>query len=55
MRGVGQPRDLILMDHPAPLSRDSAMRMADHAEGEQLRKVKEDKKRKKQWKLRAWE
>ena len=43
------------MDHPVPLSRDSAMRMADHAEGEQLRKVKEDKKRKKQRKLWAWE
>ena len=39
------------MGHPAPLSRDSAMKMANRAEGERLRKAKEDKKRKKQWKL----
>ena len=39
------------MDHPAPLSRDSVMRMANCAEGKRLRKAKEDKKRKKQWKL----
>jgi len=31
------------------------MRMANRAEGEQLRKAKEDKKRKKQWKLQTWE
>ena len=31
------------------------MRVANHAEGEWLRKAKEDKKRKKQRKLRAWE
>ena len=31
------------------------MRAANHAEGERLRKVKEDKKRKRQWKLQAWE
>ena len=43
------------MDHPAPLSRDSAMRVVNHAEGEWLRKVKEDKKRMKQRKLRARE
>ena len=43
------------MDHPAPLPRDSAVRTANHVEGERLRKAKEDKKRKKQWKLQVWE
>ena len=43
------------MDHSAPLPRDSAMRTANHAEGEWLRKAKEDKNRKKQRKLQAWE
>ena len=38
-----------------PLPRDLDMRVANHAEGERLRKAKEDKKRKKQWKLWAWE
>ena len=38
-----------------PLPRDSAVRAANRAEGERLRKVKEDKKRKKQRKLQAWE
>ena len=33
------------------LPRDSAMRVVNRIEGEQLRKAKEDKKRKKQWKL----
>ena len=42
------------MDHPVPLLRDSAVRMANRTEGERLRKAKEDKKRKKQWKLQAW-
>ena len=41
------------MDHPAPLPRDSAVRAANHAEGERLRKAKEDKKRKRQQKLQA--
>ena len=31
------------------------MRMVNHAEGERLKKAKEDKKRKKQRKLHAWE
>ena len=31
------------------------MKTANHAEGERLRKTNEDKKRKKQWKLKAWE
>ena len=35
------------MDHPMPLPRDSAMRTVNHAKVERLRKVKEDKKRKK--------
>ena len=35
------------MDHPAPLPRDSAVRTLNHAEGKQLRKAKEDRKRKK--------
>ena len=43
--------DLILMDHPTPLPRDSAVRVANCTEGERLRKAKEDKKRKKQRKL----
>ena len=43
------------MDHPTPLPRDLTMRTANHAEGERLRKAKEDKKRKKQRKLQAWE
>jgi len=34
-----------------PLLRDSAVRTANCAEGKQLRKAKEDKKRKKQRKL----
>ena len=41
------------MDHPTLLSRDLAVRVVNHAEGEWLRKAKEDKMRKKQWKLRA--
>jgi len=43
------------MDHPVPLPRDLAMRVANHAEGERLRKAKEDKKRNKRRKLQAWE
>ena len=39
------------MDHPVPLLRDSVMRVVNRAEGERLRKAKEDKKRKKQRKL----
>jgi len=39
------------MDHLVSLPRDSAMRTANHAKGERLKKAKEDKKRKKQWKL----
>jgi len=39
----------------APLLRDSAVRAANRAEGERLMKAKEDKKRKKQRKLHAWE
>ena len=55
LRGRDQPRDLIFMDHPAPLPRDSSVRAANRAEGERLRKAKEDKKRKRQWKLQARE
>jgi len=40
------------MDHPASLSRDSSVNCA---EGEQLRKAKEDKRKKKQRKLQARE
>ena len=43
------------MDHLAPLLRDSAMRVVNCAEGEWLRKAKEDKKRKKQQKLQVQE
>ena len=43
------------MDHLMPLLRDLAMRVVNHTEGERLRKAKEDKKRKKQRKLQAWE
>jgi len=39
------------MDHPAPLLRDSVVRTVNRIEGERLRKAKEDKKGKKQWKL----
>jgi len=39
------------MDHPMTLLRDLAVRMANHVEGEWLRKAKKDKKRKKQRKL----
>ena len=39
------------MDHLAPLQWDSFMRVANHAEGERLRKAKEDKRKKKQRKL----
>ena len=35
------------MDHPTPLSRDSSMRVVNHAEGEWLRKATEDKRKKK--------
>ena len=31
------------------------MRVANHAKGEWLRKAKEDKRKKRQWKLQAWE
>ena len=41
------------MDYLAPLPRDSSIRASNHAEGEWLRKAKEDKKRKKQQKLWA--
>ena len=43
------------MDHLAPLPRDLSMRVVNRTEGERLRKAKEDKKRKKQRKLQAWE
>ena len=43
------------MDHAAPLPRVLAVRMSNRAEGERLRKAKEDKKRKNQRKLQAWE
>ena len=41
------------MDHPVLLPRDSSMRATNHVEGERLRKVKEDKRKKKQRKLQA--
>jgi len=41
----------MFMDHTAPLLRDSSMRAVNHAEGEHLRKAKEDKRKKKQQKL----
>ena len=34
------------MDHLAPLSRELSVRAANHAEGERLRKAKEDKRKK---------
>ena len=43
------------MDHSTPLPRDSAVRTVNHAEGERLRKAKEDKRRKRQRKLQARE
>ena len=43
------------MDHLASLLRDSTVMVANRTEGERLRKAKEDKKRKKQWKLQARE
>ncbi|XP_066347672.1 uncharacterized protein [Miscanthus floridulus] len=43
------------MDHPASLPRDSSVRAANHAEGERLRKAKEDKRKKQQRKLQARE
>ena len=55
MRLGDQPRDLVLMDHLAPLLRDSSVRAVNCAEGEWLRKVKEDKRKKRQRKLLAWE
>ena len=48
-----QPRDLILMDLLAPLLRDPSMRAVNRAEAEWQRKVKEDKRKKRQWKLLA--
>jgi len=36
------------MDHPVPLPRDLSVRAANHAEGERLRKAKEDKGKKRQ-------
>ena len=41
------------MDHPAPLPRDSSVRVANLAASERLRKAKEDKRKKKQRKLKA--
>ena len=43
------------MDHPAPLPRDSSVRVVNRADGERLRKAKEDKRKKKQQKLQARE
>ena len=43
------------MDHLAPLLRDSSMRVANQANGERLRKAKEDKRRKRQRQLQARE
>jgi hypothetical protein len=43
------------MDHPTLLPRDSAMKLANHAKAEWLKKAKEDKMRKRQQKLRARE
>ena len=43
------------MDHLVPLPRDSAVRAANRTEGKRLRKVKEDKRRKRQWKLQVRE
>ena len=43
------------MDHLAPLPSDSSMWVTNRAEGERLRKVKEDKKRKMVRRLRAQE
>ena len=43
------------MDHPALLPRDSSVRAVNRTEGEWLRKAKEDKRKKKQRKLQAWE
>jgi hypothetical protein len=43
------------MDHLASLLRDSSVRVVNHAEGERLRKAKEDRKRKRQQKLLARE
>ena len=51
LRGRDQPRDLIFMDHPASLPRDSSVRATNRTEGERLRKAKEDKRKKKQRKL----
>ena len=39
------------MDHLVLLPRDLVMRTVNHAKGERLRKAKEDKRKKKQWKL----
>ncbi|XP_066385202.1 high mobility group B protein 7-like [Miscanthus floridulus] len=43
------------MDHSALLPRDLSVRVANRTEGERLRKAKEDKRKKRQQKLRAWE
>ena len=43
------------MDHLVSLPRDSSVWVANHTEGKQLRKAKEDKRKKKQRKLQAWE
>ena len=45
LRGTGPAEDLIFTDHPTPLPRDLSMRAANHAEGERLRKGKEDKRK----------
>ena len=55
MRWGNQLRDLVLIDHLAPLLRDSSVRAANHTKGEWLRKAKEDKRRKRQQKLQARE
>ena len=55
LRWGDQPRDLILIDHSAPLPWDSSVRAANRAEGERLRKAKEDKRKKRQQKLQARE
>jgi len=55
LRQGDQPKKLVLMDHLAPLPKDPSVMAANRAKDERWRKAKEDERRKKQQKLRAWE
>ena len=55
LRGMGPAEGPHLHRSPGAIAEDSSVRAVNHAEGERLRKAKEDKRKKKQWKWQARE